>query len=252
MIKKCECGCEQIPKTGNRFVRNHHAKLKSVRDKMSKSRIGKKHSLETRLKMSMSQKGVKKSEGHKNKLRQSSLISMNKPEVKKRLKEGIKKSFESGRIVHNKNMPMKEETKEKVRETIKNKGGRSGKNNGNYGCKYTKEKSEKRSIRLKELGFGAMEKNSNWQGGISFIFYPKNWKDSLKEEIRKRDKYNCQLCKINQNTQRRKLDVHHIDYNKKNCEFKNLISLCQKCHLRVNTNRNYWAKYFKKGVTYEG
>jgi hypothetical protein len=31
---------------------------------------------------------------------------------------------------------------------------------------------------------------------------------------------------------------------RKNCDPKNLITLCKKCHLKTNHNRNYWQKLF--------
>lgn len=37
---------------------------------------------------------------------------------------------------------------------------------------------------------------------------------------------------------------NHIDYNKKNCNPKNLITLCRKCHSKTNSNRDYWINYF--------
>lgn len=92
------------------------------------------------------------------------------------------------------------------------------------------------------------ENRPNWQGGISFEEYPYEWKDDLKESIRKRDNYICQLCGIHQNElnngQLEKLDIHHKDYNKKNLNPDNLISLCRSCHVKTNYNRNYWLKYF--------
>jgi hypothetical protein len=70
----------------------------------------------------------------------------------------------------------------------------------------------------------------------------------LKESIRKRDNYICKLCnkKIINNTKKYFLAIHHIDYNKKNCKESNLISLCGGCNSKVNTDRKYWIKYFKK------
>ncbi len=35
---------------------------------------------------------------------------------------------------------------------------------------------------------------------------------------------------------------NHIDYNKKNSNLNNLITLCGSCHTKTNTNRNYWIK----------
>ncbi len=92
------------------------------------------------------------------------------------------------------------------------------------------------------------EDSPNWQGGKSFEEYPKDFNNELKEKIRKRDKYKCQLCGITKNEhliiRNRTLDVHHIDYNKKNCLKNNLITICGKCNLKVNYNREFWKLYF--------
>jgi DNA-directed RNA polymerase subunit RPC12/RpoP len=80
----------------------------------------------------------------------------------------------------------------------------------------------------------------NWHGGISKYGYPYIFNLELKESIRKRDGYICQLCN------KKAKHVHHIDYNKQNCKKNNLITLCHKCNIRVNYNRSNWIKYFKK------
>jgi hypothetical protein len=83
-------------------------------------------------------------------------------------------------------------------------------------------------------------KSHLWINGISSEIYPINWNKKLKESIRQRDNYECQLCDLIQNQSSRKLCVHHIDYNKDNLNPDNLISLCDKCHLRTNGNRDYY------------
>jgi len=91
------------------------------------------------------------------------------------------------------------------------------------------------------------EKNNNWQGGISFLPYSSEFHSKLKESIRKRDKCRCKLCNKKQNNlkgRHKTLHVHHIDYDKTNCKKSNLISLCWKCHLKTNFNRDYWYAYF--------
>ncbi len=90
------------------------------------------------------------------------------------------------------------------------------------------------------------EKNGNWQGGLTFEEYPIDFNDKLKEEIRKRDGCLCQLCNNLQEELKRKLDVHHVDYDKENCEMDNLIALCGSCNAKVNKNREYWTKYFQE------
>ena len=85
----------------------------------------------------------------------------------------------------------------------------------------------------------------NWQGGITFEPYPLGWTKTFKEQIRYRDGYKCQVCGCPEVECNRKLDVHHIDYNKMNINIENLISLCQSCHMKTNFNRDYWELFFE-------
>jgi 5-methylcytosine-specific restriction endonuclease McrA len=100
------------------------------------------------------------------------------------------------------------------------------------------ERSEefKNKIRLANLG----EKNPLWRGGRSFKPYTTDWTETLKRSIRERDHYTCQLCGEIQSKEA--LSIHHIDYDKQNCNPNNLISLCRTCHLKTNHNREYWKK----------
>ena len=86
------------------------------------------------------------------------------------------------------------------------------------------------------------EKHPNWIVDRSFLIYPDEFSEDLKTFIRKRDKFTCQICGKNGFT------VHHIDYDKQNCDPENLITLCRKCHLRTNFNREYWSKYFQTNI----
>ena len=83
------------------------------------------------------------------------------------------------------------------------------------------------------------EKSPVWLGGKSFEPYTTDWTKTLKKSIRQRDKYTCQIC-----GEEPALYVHHIDYNKKNCNPNNLIILCHSCHSKTNYNRDYWINYF--------
>ena len=86
------------------------------------------------------------------------------------------------------------------------------------------------------------EKSSLWKGGISYEPYSVDWTKTLKRSVRERDHYICQLCNQYGNT------VHHIDYNKQNCNLNNLITLCRNCHQKTNFDREYWIECFKKYV----
>lgn len=83
------------------------------------------------------------------------------------------------------------------------------------------------------------KKHPFWQGGKSFEPYTTDWTETLRRSIRERDNYICQLCNQYGNV------VHHIDYEKKNCDPNNLITLCNSCNLKVNGSRNYWTDYFQ-------
>ena len=92
--------------------------------------------------------------------------------------------------------------------------------------------------------------NPSWIDGRSYEYYPFNFNNNLKDQIRKRDNYTCQKCGKSQKdniigNKQQKLDVHHIDYIKENCNEDNLISLCRNCNGEVNINRDYWYGYFK-------
>lgn len=91
-----------------------------------------------------------------------------------------------------------------------------------------------------------------WQGGTSFEPYPSDFNERLKKKILRRDCYVCQKCGITQEESlkkiRRKLTIHHIDYDKKNCDESNLITLCLRCNIDANFNREYWTIYFSQKV----
>ena len=85
-----------------------------------------------------------------------------------------------------------------------------------------------------------------WKNGASFEPYPISWTKSLRISIRRRDEFKCQLCNAPQEEFSVALPVHHIDYDKKNCKKENLIALCPSHNSKVNKNRNYWTKFFRK------
>ena len=88
----------------------------------------------------------------------------------------------------------------------------------------------------------------SWNKGIGGpALYSLEFMNKLRELVRERDGYKCQECGCSQIECTEKLSVHHIDYNKKNDNTKNLISLCRPCHLKTQTNREYWRKRYTNG-----
>ena len=137
-------------------------------------------------------------------------------------------SIEKNRLAHIGKM-VSEETRKHMSELRKNEW-LTGKRKG--GWKLSKETK----IKLSEIHRG--ERGSNWRGGISFELYGFDWTKLLKHSIRTRDCFVCQICGKNG------WIIHHIDYNKKNCNPDNLITLCNSCHAKTNFNRKYWTNYF--------
>jgi len=91
--------------------------------------------------------------------------------------------------------------------------------------------------------FGA--NNHNWNGGVSFLRYPSVFDDKLKEVVRERFGRICFLCFKGE--VKRRLEVHHIDYNRQNCGLDNLVPLHAHCHCKTKNcpkKRLYWQQYF--------
>ncbi len=201
----------------------------------------------------MIKKGFKHTQETKDKIRLSKL-------GKKLSKEHRKKISESriGKTGSNKGKHWKIKDKS-------NMIGKSGEKNGFYGKHHSEETKAKLSIShlknpsrywlgkkrpslseetKKKMSKSISGKNHwNWQNGKSLEPYSIDWTITLKISIRERDKYTCQICGEKQNE--KAFSIHHIDYDKKNCNPINLITLCKKCHAKTNFNRDKWIQYFK-------
>lgn len=89
------------------------------------------------------------------------------------------------------------------------------------------------------------ENNHRWQGGISFEPYCHKFNNKIKEEVREKYGRTCLLCGKTEEDNGRKLDVHHVDYNKEQgCNGYNfyLVPLCQECHGKITGDREYWKE----------
>lgn len=142
-------------------------------------------------------------------------------------------------------------TRRKISEAMKGKPptmGMLGKHHTELSKVKSRESNvgKKRSQKTKKNISNSLlrEKNPNWLGGISFGLYGLEFNDDLKEVIRNRDRRKCQVCGKQELESGEKLIVHHIDYNKRNNDPRNLIGLCRSCHGKTNHNRNYWINYF--------
>jgi hypothetical protein len=125
------------------------------------------------------------------------------------------------------------------------KCGHKGELNAFYGKKHTEETKrvigEKSKVSYKVSG----KDHPLWLGGASLEPYSKEFNDQMRDFIRMRDGYTCQLCGDTESELDKKLSCHHIDYDKQNAMPNNLISLCVLCHTKTNGNRKYWTGYFR-------
>lgn len=117
-------------------------------------------------------------------------------------------------------------------------------NKGKKLTKITKQKiREARKLQNPPNKGKTGEFSSRWEGGKSFEIYPQEFNKELKQSILERDNYTCQdpNCKGNH----KKLHVHHIDYNKKNNNPENLVTLCHSCHMKTNGSRDFWLEFYQ-------
>lgn len=115
----------------------------------------------------------------------------------------------------------------KMKETIKQqyKNGRIVWNKGLLESENSSVKNQADSLRENHHNNGSKDKNSNWKNGVSVNYYKK-----LKLNI----DY-CEKC----GSRDKKLEVHHIDKNRKNNNIENLVKLCTDCHSMIHS-KNEW------------
>jgi endogenous inhibitor of DNA gyrase (YacG/DUF329 family) len=108
----------------------------------------------------------------------------------------------------------------------------------------------KRFVCSKECFSTLMSGSSNpsWRNGKSFEPYTASFTEALKEYIRNRDDGRCMVCYIKHEDGKKKFPVHHVDYDKSNCDVLNLITLCPSCHGKTTKDRQIWIQFFKQVI----
>jgi hypothetical protein len=111
-----------------------------------------------------------------------------------------------------------------------------------YGIEKAKKIKEKFSL----IRIG--KNNPAYKDGNGKFPYSIGWTNNLKEQIRQRDK-NCRICNLSREQHKKSyhnwdLCVHHIDRNKSNHNFFNLICLCLDCHTKIQFFQDDLKDYF--------
>lgn len=208
----CECGCgERVKKQGNRFINGHNAKGKN------NPFYKKTHSEEAKIKM-------------------------------------LGKNAGENHYLYGKNQP--EKVKEKISEAL------TGENNPMYGKKHTKRTTQKISKALtnkkrdpfseetlqKMSKANSGENNPNWKGGTSYESYCPAWLDKeYKQWIRDRDR---NIVWDIGYWYKGGLSIHHIDYNKKDCHPKNLITVSVGMNAAVNFHKEFYIEWFQTAMNH--
>lgn len=130
------------------------------------------------------------------------------PTYGKKLSEEHKEKIRQGNL----GKTMSQESIQKMKDAERP----TGEDHPMYGKHHTEETKQKISQSL--------------QTGNS-TEYPSDWW-RIREKIRERDNRTCQICRRPSVVFEQKLDVHHIDANKENVDWSNLITLCHSCHAR--------------------
>jgi hypothetical protein len=181
---------------------------------------GKTHTEETKVKISAGNKGKILSEEHKVKL-----LAIN-----------IGNTYTLGHM-------LTEEHKAKISLT------NSGEKHPMFGKHHSKE--TKANMSAVQKG----KNGNNWQGGKSFKPYCEKFDEAYKQLIRNKFDNRCFWCNMTTEENGRKLDVHHVNYNK-NCgcdETKCIcVPLCMRCHGSSGSDRVGWQEKIMKKLELSG
>lgn len=118
----------------------------------------------------------------------------------------------------------------------------SGENHPMFGKHRSKETRQKISNSLK--GRYCRKDNPNWKNGISGevycpVFKDKEWREYIYE--RDKDRFCWNLFCEGEGTIE---CLHHINYDKKDCCYSNIIKVCNSCNSKANFNREWWKAFY--------
>lgn len=142
---------------------------------------------------------------------------------------------------------LSEETKQRISDSLKGKF--KAELNPNFGNWWSDEQCKRLSEKVKKSGRYVGENNPTWKGGVSFEPYCIKFNDEFKERIREYWNRKCVVCDMDEKMNGRRMDVHHVEYNKETCcddSIPLFVSLCKKCHRKTHGNRDFWIGEFKR------
>ena len=227
----------------NSVIKSTYGKPRSeeTKRKISNSQIGKTRpgyinqlSEETRLKLSLANKGKKRSEENRRRISEGHK-GISKSEEHKQKISLAKKGTPSPR----KGAILSEETKSKLRE-----------------ARIGSRASYETRLKMCETSIGGF-----WYGNVRYDLDPQyceKWTHEFRERVRAYFGYTCQFpgCGHVWHEGEKRLSVHHINYRKDACcnpDVRTLfVPVCPgSCHAKTNNNRKAWERYFTELIDSE-
>lgn len=264
----CECGCGGEASPGKRFISGHNARVNTPMKK------GKKLSEEAKRKRKEAirlNKLLKEGKielpfcacgcgGRVTKLGNKYIIGhhiniknpMKDPKVAKKTGDA-----QIGEKNHNYGKHHSDETIKKMKESHPDNSGEKcywyGKNHSEATKQLMSDGSPHLSGEKCPLYGLRGEETHNWKGGISFEPYCEKFDKDFKERVRNFFDRKCYVCGMNEIENGRKLDIHHVNYDKMVCcnDVKPLfVPLCKSCHAKTQGDRKYWEEFFTISLEY--
>lgn len=120
---------------------------------------------------------------------------------------------------------------------------------GHRGYWFGKKHTEEYKIKMSQRVSG--KNHWNWKGGIKQE-YPKEFNKFLRYKVRERDNFTCCLCKKTEEQElkelKRILCVNHINWDRNDNRKENLNTLCLRCNIAINQNKQYYMSYFRHKI----
>lgn len=207
-----------------------HRLSDETRRKLSLAATGRKHSAETRAKMSLASAARRHTPETKAKLSEAAkrrdLSAFIEGSKRTRFETGhaatetqkaAARLYNASRVAPMKGKRHSGETRRKISQSL-------------IGNQRSLGRKESESTRFKKRVARLGDKNPAWVDGRTFISYSREFLESIRHEIKRRDNYTCQDCGRAEGECAATLNVHHIDTDRQNNNADNLISLCDSCH----------------------
>lgn len=147
------------------------------------------------------------------------------------------------------------ETCDKISATLlKIHPGRGVPLSENHKRKISKSNMGKKSSREQRIKLSCIHRGipiSEFNGFQHVKPYCELWTPEFKERVRIFFGRRCVECQKTEEENGRKLDVHHVNYDKQTCckegesvRDRKFVALCQFHNLASNYNREYWEQYY--------